>query len=121
MEICLPAQESYSGFYSASDQAGSGYIDLVHAIGFRLTGQIFYVLPGCQSVLLSGYVADSGRTARYDNKSYLYSSKVSADDWSQVDIDEIESLDMVACFNLFETRRQITHDGRLAPVERIRG
>jgi hypothetical protein len=93
------------------------YTHLVHAAGLRLAGHTFFVLPACRRVIVNGY---TGRADRFAKRHYLFSSKIARENYRQVGIEDIENLDVVASFNLFETRRRLMEDDLLDPIEPFR-
>ncbi len=115
LEVRLPDQDRW-----LADHGGAGwisYVDLVHAITFRLAGELFYVLPAANKVILSAFEEDSAGSGRH---TFLLSSKVTRHDWSRIDFENLEQLDLQGCLASFETRRKITEAGRFLPIEPFR-
>jgi hypothetical protein len=118
LEVRLPAQDSWP-----NSQATSGredYPALVHAIAFRLVGELFYVLPAAKKIVISGFDEEFGRPGRHDTNVFLISSKVTLANWIRIDFENLEQLDLLGCFASFETRRKIAEEGRLLPIDRFR-
>jgi len=118
LEVRVPGQDSWG-----DSQATSGvitYSDLVHAIAFRLVGELFYVLPAVKEVVISAFEEGSGRSGRHDGTIFLLSSKVTRDAWDRIDFENLEYLDLLGCFASFETRSKMTEAGRLLQVDRFR-
>jgi len=117
LEVRLPDQDSWP---SGQANAGVSYVELVQAIAFRLVGEIFYVLPAANKVIISAFEEDSVTSGRHDGYAFLLSSKVTRADWQRLDFENLEQLDPQGCFASFETRRKITEAGRLQPIEPFR-
>lgn len=95
----------------------NNYLTHIHAIAFRLAGEVFVALPTIQEVILSGYSQrSSGRTGMVGNE-YLYSIKVQRNIWEKINFAQLESLDVVDCFGMFELHRAISRSGIISPIE----
>jgi hypothetical protein len=118
LEVRVPGQDSWGDSQAAS--GAIAYPDLVHAIAFRLVGELFYVLPAAKEVVISAFEEDSGRSGHHDGTIFLLSSKVSRDAWDRIDFVNLEYLDLLGCFASFKIRSKMTEAGRLLQVDRFR-
>lgn len=93
------------------------YATHIHAVGFRLVGEVFRALPAADTVLLSAYSQRPNRATAQVDDEYLYSVRVPRSSWSQIDFANLGALDLVACFDRFELRRNMTKTGMFTPVD----
>lgn len=93
------------------------YLTHIHAIGFRLIGDVFAYLPSASSVVFSGYSQRANKKTGQIIDEYLYSVRVPRNAWGQINFKNLETIDVVACFDMFEIRRNITQRGIISPIE----
>jgi len=98
-------------------QRQKDYLTHIHAIGFRLIGEIFISLPTVQTVVLSAYSQRSSKVTGQINDEYLYSAKVSRLEWAQINFQNLSAIDVVKSFEEFELRRHVTKTGSMSPIE----
>lgn len=96
------------------------YATHIHAIGFRLVGEVFRALPSVDTVVLSAYSQRPDRATARIEEEYLYSVRVSRSDWARIDFENLAALDLPACFDQFELRRKMTKTGILTPIEPLK-
>lgn len=89
----------------------------VHAVAFRLIGEIFTTLPDVRIVVLSAYSQRPDRRTGHVGDEYLLSVRVTRDQWAQLNFANLDAIDVVACFDLFEVRRKMSKSGDLSPIE----
>lgn len=94
----------------------SNYVQHVHSIGFRLVGEAFAALPTLESIVVSGYSQRPDKKTGHINDDYLYSAIVRRDLWQQGNFTNLRSLDVVAAFERFELRREMSKTGVFKPV-----
>lgn len=93
------------------------YYKHIHAIGFRVIGEIFVALPTIDLVTISAY------SQRVDKKTgsiideYLYSANVSRDVWNTINFNNLSEIDMAEAFDLFDLRRKASKTGVISPIE----
>lgn len=87
------------------------YMQHIHSIGFRLIGEAFAVLPTCTTVILSGYSQRAEKTTGHITDQYLYSVKINREEWQKNNFENIKSIDVVATFEKYELRRDMTKTG----------
>lgn len=93
------------------------YMAHVHGIAFRLIGESFAALPLAETVVLSGYSQRRDPATGRLRDDYLYSVKVSRDDWDKVDFTQLPSVDVVEALGAFELRRQMSKTGVFKSIE----
>lgn len=93
------------------------YRDYVHGVAFRVLGAVFARLPTVQEARVSGYrqVIDSATGGERDQ--YLFSVKVTREQWSKVHFDRLTLVDPVAALDAFTLRRDMTKTGIFRDIE----
>ena len=97
------------------------YLTHIHAIGFRIIGEIFACLPSVAFVILSAYSQRVDARTGNTKRECLYSVRVPREDWKKINFDNLSGLDVVECFAQFELRRRITKTGVISAVEPFEG
>ncbi len=97
------------------------YLTHIHAIGFRLIGDVFAHLPSISTVVFSGYSQRVSKKTGQIEDEYLYSVRVPRTLWEQINFDNLEIIDVVACFEQFELRRKVTQRGIISSIEPFTG
>lgn len=93
------------------------YVIHIHAIGFRVLGEVFVSLPTVSTVVLSAYSQQFDDTTGHAIRQCLYSARVARSRWSQIDFSNLNAIDVVKSFDEFELRRKMTKSGKLSAVE----
>jgi len=93
------------------------YLKHIHAIGFRLIGEVFAHLPAVAMVVFSGYSQRVNPQTGNSENDYLYSARVAREKWQQINFGNLAQVDVVACFEAFELRRKATKAGVISPIE----
>lgn len=101
-------------------QARKNYFTHIHAIGFRLIGEVFVSLPSVATVVLSGYSQRPDKKTGNITDEYLYSVRVSRDKWKNLDFNNLEAIDVSSCFEGFDLQRKATKTGVMTPIEPFR-
>ena len=93
------------------------YRDHVHGVAFRVIGGVFARLPSVEEARVSGYrqVVDPATGGEHDQ--YLYSIKVTRDQWCRIHFDQLEQVDPVAAVEAFTLRRNMTKTGIFRDIE----
>ncbi|MBS9403682.1 DUF4236 domain-containing protein [Halomonas sp. TRM85114] len=93
------------------------YRDHVHGIAFRVLGAVFARLPTVQEARISGYrqVTDSATGGERDQ--YLYSVKVTRQQWEKIHFDRLDQVDPVVAMEAFTLRRDMTTSGIFRDIE----
>lgn len=88
----------------------------IHALGFRIVGEAFAALPTVRTVVLSGYSQRLDRASGHVNDEYLYSARITREQWSALNFLTLDQIDPVEAFTRFELRRTMTSTGVFKPV-----
>jgi hypothetical protein len=92
------------------------YMRLVHAIGFRLLGEVFANLQGVNQVLLSAYVPSTNEETGETTDQFTYSVAVRRAEWRRTSFSQIRGLDIVSAFSSFTLRRGMAKAGVFVPI-----
>lgn len=98
-------------------QKRKNYITHIHAIGFRLIGEVFVSLPSVKEVVFSGYTHRISKTTGNLTSEYLYSVKVFRDEWEKINFQNLELIDVVLSFEEFELHRNATKTGIMKAIK----
>ncbi len=93
------------------------YMQHVHAIGFRLAGEVFHLLPTVDLVVLSGYSQRPDKTTGQIRDDYLYSVRIDRSKWEVVNFDQLQAVDVLECLGAMEIQREMTKTGVFKPIE----
>lgn len=97
------------------------YMRHVHGIGFRIIGEVFYVLPKADEVVLSGYTQRPDKATGDVQDQYVYSVRVNRHDFAAINFTNLKAIDPVEALGRFDIRREITKTGlfkAIVPFER---
>jgi hypothetical protein len=115
---------SYSGrgwklsFKTLSDTKHAQlYMRHIHGIGFRVIGETFAALAAIVSVTLSGYSQRPNSATGQVADEYLYSVRISRQQWETLNFNNLSVIDVIEAFNLFDLRRQLLPGGRLKAIQ----
>ncbi|MEX2160896.1 MAG: DUF4236 domain-containing protein [Anaerolineales bacterium] len=100
----------------AKTQIQRDYLRHLHAIAFRLIGDVFAHLPSAETVVLSGYSQRNDKKTGNTKDEYLLSVKSSRSNWEIINFSNLAGIDPVACFEDHEVRREISKSGLLAEI-----
>lgn len=95
------------------------YAAHVPGVAFLIIGETFAALPLVQQVVLSGYSQRRSATTGQINDDYLLSVRVRRDEWSRIDFDQLQAIDVVEALAQFEMRRTMSKTGIFKAVEPI--
>lgn len=98
-------------------QQRADYLMHIHAIGFRIIGEVFASLPTVSTIFLSAYSQRLDKKTYQISDEYLYSTRVSRSSWAKVDFANLNALDVIGIFADFEVRRKITKQGTLSAIQ----
>jgi hypothetical protein len=93
------------------------YMRHVHAVGFRIVGEVMARLPACDEVLLSAFSQRPNKQTGQVEDQYLYSARLARALWRKIDFGNLDEVDVVAAFERFELRRSMSKSGVFQPVE----
>lgn len=100
-----------------STQVQKLYMRHVHAVGFRIAGEVFAVSPAVETVVLSAYSQRLDKATGKVGDEYLYSARIPRDKWLAIDFGNLANLDPVEAFSRFELRREMSKTGVFKPIE----
>lgn len=84
------------------------YRDYIHAVVFRVLGEIFYRLPSVNIAMISCYIEGISKANGRNEDQYLASVIVKRDEWSTLNFDRLNDIDTFECLGGFSTRRSFT-------------
>jgi len=93
------------------------YMRHVHGVGFRIIGEAFADLPRLNEIVLSAYSQRADPSTAQVRDEYLYSVRVTREQWQRIDFDKLDNLDVVEALARFELRREMTKAGKFKTVE----
>lgn len=114
-----PAKRGYRVLVKdkSAKQLREEYMTHVHAIGFRVLGETFHLLPKVETIYLSAYSQRVDKSTGHVGDEYLYSAKVDRSEWEGLNHSNVEAIDLPDCFEQFELRRKMTKTGIFKPIE----
>ncbi len=93
------------------------YMEHIHAVVFRLIGEVFAALPVANEVVVSGYSQrHSSATGRLQD-DYLLSVLVHRNDWNQVDFEHLDQIQVTESLSRFDLRRTMSKTGVFKAIE----
>lgn len=92
------------------------YMRHVHGVGFRVVGEVFYVLPKAEQVVLSAYSQRADKATGSIQDEYLYSVRVNRKDWERINFDNLGELDVTSALGQFDIRRDVAKSGLFKPI-----
>ncbi len=98
-------------------QVRKEYMSHIHAVAFRVIGEVFAALPRVTRVVLSGYSQRPDPQTGQARDEYLLSVSVDRDKWLSLNFNNIDRIDHVACFEIFDVRRDVSKTGVFKPIE----
>lgn len=93
------------------------YMRHIHAIGFRMIGEMFAVSPFVRSVVLSAYSQRTNKATGQVGDEYLYSVRVNRDEWMKINFGNLSQVDVVDALGYFDLRRDMTKTGVFKSIE----
>jgi len=92
------------------------YMRHVHAVGFRLIGEVFLATPA-EVVVLSAATQRADPATGAVMELYLYSVRVTRAGWTAIDFGRLEDVDPIAALGQFELRRKMSKTGIFKGIE----
>ncbi|MEQ6918115.1 DUF4236 domain-containing protein [Halomonas aquatica] len=93
------------------------YRDYLYGVAFRVLGAAFARLPRIELALVSGYRRVTDPDAGDSPQRYLFSVKVTREQWERLDFDRLEHLDPVEAIEAFTLRRDMTRSGEFRDIK----
>lgn len=101
----------------SNTQVQKSYMRHVHAVGFRIIGEIFASLPTVNQVLLSGYSQRSSLRTGHVEDEYLFSVRVERDQWKNILFANLTQIDVVESLTQFELKRNMSKTGIFKAIQ----
>ncbi|MDV2116875.1 hypothetical protein [Alcaligenes faecalis] len=98
-------------------QARKRYMAHVHGVGFRIIGETFAALPVAQRITLSGFSQRHDPATGQLRDDYLYSVNVDRAQWSELNFQALEMIDVVEALAQFDLRRNMSRTGVFKAIE----
>lgn len=95
------------------------YMEHVHSIAFRLLGEAFSTLPSIQTATVSGYAQRPDKATGDIRDEYLCSVRANRTQWSEINFDNLEAIDVVEALGRFELVRDMSKTGVFKAIEPI--
>lgn len=92
------------------------YAEHVHAILFRLVGEVFAALPKAQTVVASGYSQRRDPATAHLRDDYLLSVRVKRQDFETADFAHLSAIDVIEALTRFDLRRDMTKPQALKSI-----
>ena len=93
------------------------YQEYVHAVAFRVIGEVFARLPAVRCALVSSFTQRTDPATGHDIDTYLYSVIVTRDAWANVNFRALDNVAPTDALNAFRLKRDMTKTGIFKPVE----
>lgn len=87
----------------------------VHGIGFRIIGEAFAMLPKADEVVLSGYSRRPDKSTGEVQDQYLYSVRVSRNEWARINFANLDDVDPAEALGLANAFMAPIH-GRMSAI-----
>lgn len=93
------------------------YAAHVHAVLFRLAGEVFHAAPTVQEISVSGYTQRPDKATAAIKDDYLISVIIKRSSWLEIDFSSIEHVEAAEALSRFPIRRNMTSTGLFRPIE----
>lgn len=93
------------------------YARHVSSIGVKLAGMCFQLMPTIQEIILSGYSQRLDRSTGYERDDYLYSVRLTRDQWKLLNFEAPGDIDAFDCLGRFEIQRKVLASWLMKPIE----
>ena len=91
----------------------------MHAIFFRITGEVFSALPILQKIILSGYVQRNNPATGLIEDVYIISVEVDKPKWTDIDFSKLENINPINALERFNLRRNIDRSSNFCSIDPI--
>jgi len=89
----------------------------IHGVLFRIVGEAMHLLPKLEEVVASGYSQRPDPTTGNLQDDYLLSARITRASWEILNFQNLEAIDVVACFDRFDLRRNMSKTGIFRPID----
>jgi hypothetical protein len=97
-------------------QLRKDYMQHIHAVLFRIAGEVFAAVPLSQSIVISGFSQRLNPQTGRTRDDYLISARIERRIWATLNFQDLETLSLTECFQLFDLRRDMTKTGIFRPI-----
>ncbi|HBD7468639.1 TPA: DUF4236 domain-containing protein [Legionella pneumophila] len=98
-------------------QSRKDFCHLVHAILFRITGEIFAALPALKKIILSGYVQHNNIATGVIEDMYIISVEIELSKWVEINFNQINTVDPVSALERFNIRKHMDRVSNFCQIE----
>lgn len=100
----------------SESQIRKDYMNHIHGIAFRIIGQTYVALPTIEKIVCSGYSQRPNKATGQINDEYLFSVRVTREEWKKINFGNLKEIDLPACLGSFDIRRKMTKTGVFTPI-----
>lgn len=93
------------------------YARHVSSIGVKLAGVCFQMMPTIQEITLSGYSQRLDRSTGHERDDYLYSVRLTRDQWQLLNFEAPGDIDAFDCLGNFEIQRKVLASWVMKPIK----
>lgn len=93
------------------------YARHVSSIGVKLAGVCFQKMTTIQEITLSGYSQRLDRSTGHERDDYLYSVRLTRDQWQLLNFEAPGDIDAFDCLGRFEIQRKVLASWVMKPIE----
>ncbi|BBP69399.1 hypothetical protein PHLH6_14030 [Pseudomonas sp. Seg1] len=97
-------------------QARRDFVAICYGSLFRVTGEVFALLPGIGNVLVSGYIQRDDAASGTVEDHYVISVVISRSQWNSLNFDRLSEIDPVAALDNFGARVKLDRSARFAAI-----
>lgn len=92
---------------------------LIHAILFRITGEIFSALSALKKIVLSGYVQRKNPATGIPEDVYIISVEIDKEKWMDIDFQQLDTVSPVSALERFNLKKSIDRTSHFGPIDPI--
>lgn len=89
----------------------------IHAIVFRLVGEVLATLHSAEKVSISGYSQRMDKATANIVDEYLLSVRIHRDQWASINFGRLPDIDVMEALASFDLRRKMTKTGIFSAIE----
>jgi hypothetical protein len=93
------------------------YMRFIHSILFVVAGVSFHLVPSLKKIITSGYSQRLNSATGMLEDQYLISAEILREIWRSIDFENLQNVDPVQSFELFETRRNMSKTGVFRAID----
>ncbi|MCH8500792.1 MAG: DUF4236 domain-containing protein [Aliidiomarina sp.] len=92
------------------------YARHVHGVVFRIAGVAFVTLPSIDELEVSAYTQTVSAATGFEVDEYLLSVMITRQQWATLNLEQLESIDLVRALEQFNLKRDMTKTGIFRPI-----